>query len=1091
MRASEGVLGSPDYGAGLERFRLRRLLADAGNRPCVITGASGSGKSTLAARFAVDDSRTTIWIDAFGEGLRPVQIADSVELLLAQQGPETPRGTMGTSEQAAEGLARILRLTAESAQQAGVLIVLDDVHLLDGAADSDWLSALGSGLWRHGSRLVVTTRSVVEWQPRVLCQWRVLDDADLALDEHEACDLAQLLNYRATAEEVETVRIACAGHVAFFSAIIIQARRFGNATESARSTSLRAWLERAIRGSISDEDQRALRLASLLRKGDLSDLAQLGVDDPLRTLLRLSAALPLIRVQVAKAGDGHFVVHDLVDGFFCESETVDKAALRGVVRLLSERGDYARACTLLLRLGDADLSTRWLKVHGEAAAIGSGYGVLDKVISTLPLAGLMCDASLLVLWARVCLETGKPDEALAKARAGRPVALHDRDAAVVREAISISLTALRIMGKFDEAKLLADEVVDGSSDFVDNALLAEGLLCIGASSISAGDSLNAEAPLREAVRLAESTGQFRIRGLASNALGLVPPLARGDFAEGKRQLAGVARGSFGSPTVDLMIRGNLAMCLVELGRHEWAAEVLHGVLRQTADFGLEHLRSAYLPTLGVVIASEGALSSGTQPMREGIMIAESLGDRGDAAASRVHLSLVLLAAGRIDEALKEAEMALEVLSVQNAMGFKLHAQFQVAACLLAGGDTTAARTWVETRGRAEELANQFTSLRAAVVLAEADRLDGDVDRGVIRFKPFADYVRSESPNLQLAMYSQAFPALPAMLSRAGGLSALPAHMLRMIPPESAEATLLVSRDFLEPALWRDLGRRMLGNEEFQRFLARDGVPMCLVRLFGGLEVSVGGRSVRERDWKKRKARLLFVMLMIRNGHDVARDQLFETLWPGMEIERAKSNLYVTWSLVKSVLMGNAEKGTKCPYIESVGGVCHALPDMVRTDVGDFERAVLCSREAEKEGDAREALLHYQRIGDLYRGDLLPADCYDDWFSGLREHYRVEFVSAMLRAADLLMGMDDPSAALIFVRRAIRCDQNREDLYQVALRCQIAAGQRSSAIDTYFTCRTRLSEELGLDPSAETRALYDEILAMEDRPRPIPGDSYLD
>ena len=137
------------------------------------------------------------------------------------------------------------------------------------------------------------------------------------------------------------------------------------------------------------------------------------------------------------------------------------------------------------------------------------------------------------------------------------------------------------------------------------------------------------------------------------------------------------------------------------------------------------------------------------------------------------------------------------------------------------------------------------------------------------------------------------------------------------------------------------------------------------------------------------------------------------------------------------------------------------------------------------------MLHYQRIGDLYRGDLLPADCYDDWFSGLREHYRVEFVSAMLRAADLLMGMDDPSAALIFVRRAIRCDQNREDLYQVALRCQIAAGQRSSAIDTYFTCRTRLSEELGLDPSAETRALYDEILAMEDRPRPIPGDSYLD
>ena len=59
----------------------------------------------------------------------------------------------------------------------------------------------------------------------------------------------------------------------------------------------------------------------------------------------------------------------------------------------------------------------------------------------------------------------------------------------------------------------------------------------------------------------------------------------------------------------------------------------------------------------------------------------------------------------------------------------------------------------------------------------------------------------------------------------------------------------------------------------------------------------------------------------------------------------------------------------------------------------------------------------------------------------------------------------------------------------ALRCQIAAGQRSSAIDTYFHCRDRLAEELGLDPSAETRALYDQILAMEDRPVPIPLDPF--
>jgi DNA-binding SARP family transcriptional activator len=55
-----------------------------------------------------------------------------------------------------------------------------------------------------------------------------------------------------------------------------------------------------------------------------------------------------------------------------------------------------------------------------------------------------------------------------------------------------------------------------------------------------------------------------------------------------------------------------------------------------------------------------------------------------------------------------------------------------------------------------------------------------------------------------------------------------------------------------------------------------------------------------------------------------------------------------------------------------------------------------------------------------------------------------------------------------------------------LRCQIAGGQRSAAIETYMACRHKLVEDLGIDPSEETRKLYDRVLAMEEpgayRPR---------
>jgi DNA-binding SARP family transcriptional activator len=229
------------------------------------------------------------------------------------------------------------------------------------------------------------------------------------------------------------------------------------------------------------------------------------------------------------------------------------------------------------------------------------------------------------------------------------------------------------------------------------------------------------------------------------------------------------------------------------------------------------------------------------------------------------------------------------------------------------------------------------------------------------------------------------------------------------------------------------------------------------------------------------------MLAIRRGQDVPRDQLFEYLWPEMDAERAKNNLYVVWSTMKAALVGEADKGAPCPYIESVGGMCRTVRDAVRTDVDEFETLLAVAREAEASEQPSTALRAYERIADLYRGDLLPGDVYDDWFATLRDHYRSSFVDAMLRATALLTNADDPGSALIYVRKAIQCDPYREDLFQAALRCQIAAGQRSSAIDTYFQCRDNLAEELGLDPSVETRALYDQILAMEDSPRPMPLD----
>jgi DNA-binding SARP family transcriptional activator len=286
---------------------------------------------------------------------------------------------------------------------------------------------------------------------------------------------------------------------------------------------------------------------------------------------------------------------------------------------------------------------------------------------------------------------------------------------------------------------------------------------------------------------------------------------------------------------------------------------------------------------------------------------------------------------------------------------------------------------------------------------------------------------------------------------------------------------------MDPATWRALGVRLLGEQQFNRLMQRNGRPLCHVRMLGGLEVSIGGRVVGERDWKKRKSRLLFAMLASRRGAEIARDQILEALWPEMSEDRARNNFYVACSAMKGSLIGPSPE-ERCPYVDSSRGRCRLLADSVRLDIDDFDDSLADLGAAEESGDSTGAADALERLSALYRGDLLPGDLYEDWFASIREHYRYSFVDAMVRGARLLMAADDPCRALLYLRRALQIDPLREDLYQAALRAHLLAGQRSAAIETFLQCRTYLSEELGLDPSTETMSIYGDILAMEERPR---------
>jgi DNA-binding SARP family transcriptional activator len=314
-----------------------------------------------------------------------------------------------------------------------------------------------------------------------------------------------------------------------------------------------------------------------------------------------------------------------------------------------------------------------------------------------------------------------------------------------------------------------------------------------------------------------------------------------------------------------------------------------------------------------------------------------------------------------------------------------------------------------------------------------------------------------------------------------GVDGVPSRVLNLLSGDrerdavAAAGTVLTSNELvrLQARVRRESDRRAAARRP-----ERDEAPVCEVVLLGGLQVIAPHGVVAERDWIKRKARLLFAMLVSRSGTDVARGEIIDYLWPDMDEERGLSNFYVVWSAMKRALSPGGARDQASPFVEHTHGVCRVIAGRVASDLDRFRSALGRAKSAHSGGNTAAELTSLLDAINLYRGDLLPGDLYEDWFTPTRDRFKRDYEDAVLRAGCLHAEAGEPLQGLSLLRDASARSPWREDLYQAILRLQIASGQRGAAIETYLACRNRLVEDLGIDPSRETTALYEEVLGME-------------
>ena len=266
---------------------------------------------------------------------------------------------------------------------------------------------------------------------------------------------------------------------------------------------------------------------------------------------------------------------------------------------------------------------------------------------------------------------------------------------------------------------------------------------------------------------------------------------------------------------------------------------------------------------------------------------------------------------------------------------------------------------------------------------------------------------------------------------------------------------------------------LLAGEALSGPAAARSVPILSLRMFGLFEVAIGDKPVEYSLFKRQNTRALLVLLAVNQGRELSREAVAEAMWPQSSHAVAHKNFYTVWSHLRRAL--SLPDGT-CPYLVRHRYGCSLDTRFVQSDIDRLNE--ICRELLFSSPNIERWSLLFAEIDRDFSSDLMPAERKNALITQARNDYRARLVDALVAATVGAVDADNPQWGVWFARAAIARDETREDAYVALMRAQIAGNQRTAAMMTYLSCRRALSNQLGIDPSPETTALYESLLDGE-------------
>lgn len=222
---------------------------------------------------------------------------------------------------------------------------------------------------------------------------------------------------------------------------------------------------------------------------------------------------------------------------------------------------------------------------------------------------------------------------------------------------------------------------------------------------------------------------------------------------------------------------------------------------------------------------------------------------------------------------------------------------------------------------------------------------------------------------------------------------------------------------------------------------------------------------------------LVTYLALRAEYPLTRQQIAFQFWPDTAEAQALTNL-------RNILhkLQKAWPGAKTAL------------QITRATIGwrSSVRLLVDAREFDHQLDSAEAALQSTALAKaetalsgalaLYRGDLLPHS-YEEWIIAEREQLRSRYLHALQQWATLLYDQRRYEEAVLQAETLLQFDPLRESSYRLLMELHAALNDRAAALRLYHLCASTLERELGVEPSAATKNIYDRLLNLGELAQP--------